>query len=58
MSDFWWKLTHTRVWSRKRRIERLRWITADQYEPMYWRRLASRPGWFIAFVRFEPRDGK
>lgn len=51
-----WRLFHTRLWSSKRPIHTLRDITTDWYKPLHWRRLISRPGWFIAFVRYDPRD--
>lgn len=50
-----WRLRHTTFWSGKRRIETLHNVTELANEPMHWRRLVSRPGWFIAFVRYEPR---
>lgn len=56
MADTVWRLRNTRAWSKKRDIEKLHGITADYYKPMHWRRLLSRPGWFIAFVRYEPRQ--
>lgn len=50
-----WRLRHTTFWSRKRALRSLHAVTDLAQEPMYWRRLMSRPGWFIAFVRYEPR---
>jgi hypothetical protein len=50
-----WRLRHTTIWSGKRSIRTLHNVTDIADEPMHWRRLISRPGWFIAFVRYEPR---
>lgn len=45
----------TRVWSNKRPLRTLHGVAELANEPKHWRRLISRPGWFIAFVRYEPR---
>ncbi|ADE43487.1 gp20 [Streptomyces phage phiSASD1] len=50
-----WRLRHTTFWSGKRPLDTLHNVTKVADEPMHWRRLISRPGWFIAFVRYEPR---
>jgi len=50
-----WRLRHTTFWSGKRSIQSLRDLTYEGWEPMHWRRLISRPGWFIAFVKYDPR---
>lgn len=52
-----WRLRHTTFWSGKRSIRSLHAVTEFDAEPMHWRRLISRPGWFIAFVRYEKRKG-
>lgn len=55
--DFGWKLANTRLWSGKRPVDKLHAITSEPFTvgPIHWRRLASRPGWFIAFVKYDKR---
>lgn len=55
MNAFLWRLINTHVWSRKRPAWTLHELTGEHYHPVHWRRLLSRPGWFVAFVKYDQR---